>query len=171
MALTEADPLDRPKDSMKRLVPLVCAVMLTACSVAPAPSTSNPEYPVDVTHLEMSVDGATSQVDVHLTVKSRFERTLKTLRVFVAIYDKAGTQIGSDQTIEILGPINNGQSIGPLDKITSVRDSGAKCVSVTRVEAVMMDYATRVASGAQAIELVTDHSHENCGASVGQSPE
>jgi hypothetical protein len=68
----------------------------------------------------------------------------------------------ADESIEILGPINRGQSIGPLEKVTSIRDRNVSCVEVVRVEAVMMDYATSIASGDNAKALVTDENHRPC---------
>lgn len=147
---------------MKHLLPLSLFALLTACSSAAMQPPPSPVMPALISQLGMAVDAHTSQVEVHLTVKSEFPRTLKTLRVFVAIYDQDGTQIGLDEAIEILGPIKKGQSIGPLEKITSIRDTSARCVDVTRVEAVMMDYATRIASGNDAHSLIMDPGYKGC---------
>jgi hypothetical protein len=148
---------------MKHLFILLITVILAACSGVPRQLDAGQAFPVVVTHLGASVDANTAQVDVHITAKNGFPRTLKTLRVFVALYDASGARIGADEAIEILGPINNGQSIGPLEKVTSVKDRSVTCVGVVRVEAVMMDYATRILSGAAANALVADRSAKRCG--------
>ena len=149
---------------MKYLLLSMLSFILAACSGVPEHRDAGQQYPVTVTHLGTTVDPQTAQVDVHITVRSGFPRTLKTLRVFVALYDGAGTQIGNDEAIEILGPIKNGQTIGPLEKVTALRDRSVKCVGVVRVEAVMMDYATRTLSGAEADSLVDDPHSKRCSA-------
>lgn len=147
---------------MKPLLVLALALILPACTNATRQPGNDPALPVALTQLGVSVDARTAQVDVHLTARSGFPRTLKTLRVFVALYDASGTQLGAEQVIEILGPIKQGQSIGPLDKITSIQDRSVQCAKVVRVEAVMMDYATRIASGQDAMALVSDPGFKAC---------
>lgn len=150
---------------MKSILLLACVLLLAACSGMPYESTPRADFPVALTRLGSTVDPKTAQVDVQLSVKNAFPRRLKTLRMFVAVYNASGAQLGSDEVIEVLGPISNGESFGPLEKITAIRDRNAKCVGVTRVEAVMMDYATRVIAGKDARSLVTDSSYRACAAS------
>jgi hypothetical protein len=147
---------------MKQLLVVALSVLIAACSGAATQSASSQAFPVVLTHLGATVDPATAQVDVQITVKNGFPRTLKTLRILVALYDASGAQLGGDQAIEILGPIVDGQSVGPLEKVTSVRDRNFACLAVVRVEAVMMDYATRGISGADANGLVRDGSMKRC---------
>jgi hypothetical protein len=148
---------------MKHILTTISCLLLGACASQSIPQGTSAAFPVAITQLTSSVAPVSGQLEVQITIKNSVPRTLKTLRVFVAAYTTDGTKASmADESIEILGPINRGQSIGPLEKVTSIRDRNVSCVEVVRVEAVMMDYATSIASGDNAKALVTDENHRPC---------
>lgn len=140
------------------LVLLICAT-LTACATAPGDESRSSAFPVTIPHLRSSVDPGNGQVEVSITVKSDYREPLKTLRITIAALDASGAKVSThDEVIEVLGPIVKGQSIGPLEKVTSIQDPNVACVQVVQVQAIKLDYTLDSVFGKDAQAVVTDGS-------------
>lgn len=148
---------------MKTVATLLLCCSLAACSSTSQDSTSSGGFPVTIPHLTSSVSPASSQVEVSITVKSEYREPLKTVRVTIAAFDAKGQKLsGNDEVIEVLGPILRGQSIGPLEKVTSIRDSRVTCIEVVQIQAIKLDYTLDSVVGKDAHAAVTGGGQKAC---------
>jgi hypothetical protein len=140
---------------------LISLAFLTGC-VSEQKNNGHPATPISIPSLGLNLDAASGRTEILITVKSEAPRPLKTVRVFLALYNANRTRINAiDEPVEVLGPINPGQSLGPLEKVLSA-GQGAFCVEVVRVEAVALDYSTRISSGHEAANLVAGGNGSVC---------
>lgn len=148
---------------MKALLTLFACAGLAACSSPSSDAPSSSAFPVTIPYLTSTVDPQNGQVEVAITIKSEFRESLKTVRVTVAAFDANGSQVSTaDEVIEVLGPIVRGQSIGPLEKVTSIHNRSVACVKVTQIQAMKLDYTLDSVAGAQAQAAVTGGSQPKC---------
>lgn len=140
---------------------LASFALLFGCAISPA-NNSQPAAPISIPSLALRIDAVSGQAEVLITVKSNASAPLKTVRVFLAFYDAEQARINAvDEPVEVLGPINPSQIIGPLEKIPTA-SNGAACVEVVRVEAVALDYSTRIVRGPEAANVVASGNRSVC---------
>lgn len=148
---------------MKAATLMLSCIFLTACTDGPGAAPPIASFPITIPHLASSVNDANGQVEVSITVKSEYREPLKTIRVTLAAYDAQGKRVSpDDEVIEVLGPISRGQSIGPLEKVTSIHDRSVACVEVLLVQAIKLDYTLDSVVDRNARTVVTDSGHAQC---------
>ncbi|WP_213879223.1 hypothetical protein [Pseudomonas sp. dw_358] len=147
---------------MNRSAWALTMILLSACAAQPSVHQSSGALPLAISQLTYQTDPATGQVDINLTIKSEYREPLKTVRVEVAAYDANGQKLSaSDESIEVLGPIVRGQSIGPLDKVIGIQNATVACIEVVRVQIVKLDYTLDSVWGKEAQGLVSG-GHPQC---------
>lgn len=149
---------------MKHMLPvLFSSVLLSACHTVDGQALQGSVTPVAITQLSSQIDTSKGFVDIQITVSNRLPQDLKNIRVVMGLRDAQGNRLsGDDQTIEILGPIRRGQSIGPLDKVIPVSNGSRVCVEVKRIEAMTLDYSMLHVDGKDASAAVNEGSKNEC---------
>jgi hypothetical protein len=147
---------------MRCIIPLlISGFLLSACHSLNHQTLGSSTAPIAITDMSSQGDANKGVVEVQITVANRLSQDLKAIRVVLVLRDAQGSRLKiADQTIEILGPIHKGQSLGPLEKVIPVANDGTVCAEVTRIEAMTLDYAMISANGKDASAAVTNA--QNC---------
>ena len=133
--------------------------------MAPDNYANNGDVGISIPQLSTSISILTGEVDVSVTVKNEYRLPLKTVRIFLIAYDHDGKVIpGTTGVLEVPGPILRNQALGPFKIASVMQDRDVRCVQVSRVEAIRLDYVTLYATGADANNLVRGESRRACAA-------
>lgn len=154
---------------MKYVMALAVSVMLGACAQPTTEKLAFDGVQLSISRFNAQIDNVSGSVDLSFTVKNLFPVPLKGISIYLVPRDADGQVIpGANLQLQSARAIAAGEIVGPIRVNAYTQGYQVSCVELYQVRTALPDYSIRLASGAEALNLVDGKTTSLCAPSEGE---